>query len=38
MTLWIDLGDVKNLAIVTVNGIELDTVWHSPYRVVPAPF
>ena len=38
MTLWIDLGDVKNLAIVTVNGIELGTVWHSPYRVVPTPF
>ncbi len=32
-TLWIDLGDVKNLAIVTVNGKELGTVWHAPYRV-----
>jgi hypothetical protein len=32
-TLWIDLGDVKNLATVTVNGKELGTVWHSPYRV-----
>jgi hypothetical protein len=31
--LWIDLGDVKNLAIVTVNGKELGTVWHTPYRV-----
>jgi hypothetical protein len=31
--LWIDLGDVKNLAVVTVNGKELGTVWHSPYRV-----
>ena len=32
-TLWIDLGDVKNLAIVTINGRELGTVWHAPYRV-----
>jgi hypothetical protein len=32
-TLWIDLGDVKNIAIVTVNGKELGTVWHTPYRV-----
>ena len=32
-TVWIDLGDVKNLASVTVNGKELGTVWHAPYRV-----
>jgi len=32
-TLWIDLGDVKNMAVVTVNGKELGTVWHAPYRV-----
>ncbi len=31
--LWIDLGDVKNLADVTVNGKSLGTVWHIPYRV-----
>jgi hypothetical protein len=31
--LWIDLGDVKNLATVSVNGKELGTVWHAPYRV-----
>jgi hypothetical protein len=31
--LWIDLGDVKNLADVTVNGKDLGIVWHSPYRV-----
>jgi hypothetical protein len=30
---WLDLGDVKNLAVVTVNGKELGTVWHAPYRV-----
>jgi hypothetical protein len=31
--LWIDLGDVKNLAEVSVNGKPLGTVWHAPYRV-----
>ena len=29
----IDLGDVKNLAEVTVNGKSLGIVWHAPYRV-----
>jgi hypothetical protein len=31
--LWIDLGDVKNLAEVIVNGRSLGIVWHTPYRV-----
>ena len=31
--LWIDLGDVKNLAEVTVNGKSLGIAWHAPYRV-----
>ena len=31
--LWIDLGDVKNLAEVAVNGKSLGIVWHAPYRV-----
>jgi hypothetical protein len=31
--IWIDLGDVKNLAEVTLNGKTLATVWHAPYRV-----
>lgn len=31
--LWIDLGDVKNLAEVSVNGKPLGIVWKSPYRV-----
>ena len=31
--LWIDLGDVKNLAVVSLNGKPLGTVWHAPYRV-----
>jgi hypothetical protein len=30
---WIDLGDAKNLAEVTVNGKPLGLVWHTPYRV-----
>ncbi len=31
--LWINLGDVKNLAEVAVNGKPLGQVWHAPYRV-----
>lgn len=31
--LWIDLGEVKNLAEVTVNGKPLGIVWKTPYRV-----
>ena len=31
--LWIDLGDVKNLAVVTVNGKDMGETWHAPYRV-----
>ena len=31
--LWIDLGDVKNLAEVTVNGKSLGVMWHAPYRI-----
>jgi hypothetical protein len=31
--LWIDLGDVKNLAEVTINGKGLGQVWHAPYRI-----
>lgn len=31
--LWIDLGDVKNLAHVIVNGKDLGVAWHAPYRV-----
>jgi hypothetical protein len=30
---WIDLGDVRNLAGVTVNGKSLGLVWHAPFRV-----
>ncbi len=31
--LWLDLGDVKNLAEVTVNGKPLGVIWKKPYRV-----
>lgn len=31
--LWIDLGDVKNLAVVSVNGKEMGETWHAPYRI-----
>jgi hypothetical protein len=30
---WIDLGKVKELAQVEVNGKPLGTVWHTPFRV-----
>jgi hypothetical protein len=30
---WIDLGDVKNLADVSVNGKSLGIIWHAPYRM-----
>jgi hypothetical protein len=30
---WLDLGEVKNLAVVTVNGKVAGQVWHAPYRV-----
>ncbi len=31
--LWLDLGDVKNIAEVTVNGKALGVVWKRPFRV-----
>ena len=31
--LWLNLGDVKNLADVTINGKNLGQTWHAPYRV-----
>ena len=32
-TIWLDLGDVENLAEVSINGVSLGVVWHAPYRV-----
>jgi hypothetical protein len=31
--LWLDLGDVKNLAEVSVNDKELGIIWKAPFRV-----
>jgi hypothetical protein len=31
--LWLDLGDVKNIAEVKVNGKSLSTLWKPPFRV-----
>ena len=31
--MWIDLGDVANLAEVTLNGKPLGIAWKAPYRV-----
>ncbi|MET0364414.1 MAG: glycosyl hydrolase [Sphingobium sp.] len=31
--LWIDLGDVREIAEVSVNGKVAGTAWHAPYRV-----
>lgn len=30
--LWLDLGSVGDIAVVTVNGGKPDTLWHTPYR------
>jgi hypothetical protein len=30
---WLDLGSVKNLAEVIVNGKSLGVVWHQPFRI-----
>jgi len=35
--LWLDLGDVKNLADVELNGTQLNQVWHEPYRLDLTP-
>jgi hypothetical protein len=32
-TLWLDLGDVKNIAEVSVNGSALGILWRTPFRV-----
>jgi alpha-L-rhamnosidase/F5/8 type C domain len=31
--IWIDLGDVRNLAEVSINGKQLGQVWHAPFRL-----
>jgi hypothetical protein len=31
--LWLDLGDVKNIAEVSVNGKPLGVLWKTPFRV-----
>ncbi len=31
--LWLDLGSVKNIAEVTINGKELGIVWKTPFRI-----
>jgi hypothetical protein len=31
--LWLDLGDVGDLAQVSINGIDVGTAWHAPYRL-----
>jgi len=31
--LWLDLGEVRNLAQIEVNGKSLGIVWHTPYKV-----
>lgn len=30
---WLDLGDVKDIAVVTVNGRTLGTLWKTPFRI-----
>ncbi len=35
--LWLDLGDVKNLAEVSVNGKALGVLWKAPFRIDVTP-
>ncbi len=35
--LWLDLGDVKNIAEVSLNGQPLGTLWKAPFRVEITP-
>jgi hypothetical protein len=35
--LWLDLGDVKNIAVVSVNGKPVGTYWKAPFRVDVTP-
>jgi hypothetical protein len=30
---WLDLGQVGDLAQVSVNGVDVGTAWHAPYRI-----
>jgi len=30
---WLNLGDIQNIAEVTVNGKEFDVIWKKPYKV-----
>lgn len=32
-TIWLDMGQVDNLATVRVNGHALGTLWHAPFRI-----
>ncbi|HEX7857853.1 MAG TPA: glycosyl hydrolase [Sphingobium sp.] len=31
--LWVDLGEVRELADVKVNGVSIGTAWHAPFRL-----
>ncbi len=31
--LWLDLGKVQDIAVVTINGREVGTLWKTPYRL-----
>lgn len=35
--LWLNLGEVREMAEVTVNGLVVGTVWHAPYRLDVGP-
>ncbi|WP_231627034.1 glycosylhydrolase-like jelly roll fold domain-containing protein [Novosphingobium sp. AAP83] len=36
--LWLDLGDVRELADVSVNGQTAGSAWHAPFRVDVGPY
>ncbi|TCU58490.1 alpha-L-rhamnosidase-like protein [Novosphingobium sp. PhB57] len=35
---WIDLGDARDVAEISINGKRVGCVWHAPFRIEATPF